>query len=133
MTLPRGTIISGEVSVPLPTNWPVVVAHHNVNFGVIAELDLFGQVLKLGIVRPGLNEQHVLAMVFGKPAGDNRAGGAGPNHDVVILHNRCAPCVAVARRRAGRRQWIQASIIYGPGCSRKPARAAVLFLMASPA
>ena len=74
---------------------PVMVADHDVDFGVVAELHLFGQLLELRIVGARLDQQHVLAVVLGQAAGDNRASGARPNHDVIVLHTSLAPFVTV--------------------------------------
>ena len=58
VTLPRGTIMGGAVFGGLAPELPVVVAGHDVGGGGVAELNLVGQTLEFGVVRPGLQQQY---------------------------------------------------------------------------
>ena len=54
---------------------PVVVAGHYVGAGGVAELDLFRQMLEVGVVRPGFEQKHRAGRVFAQPRGYNGPGG----------------------------------------------------------
>ena len=67
---------------------PVVVAGHDVGGGGVAELDLVGQLLEVGVVAAGLQQQDGYGGVFAETGGHDGAGGPGAHHDVVVLHCR---------------------------------------------
>ena len=69
---------------------PVVVAGHDVGGGGVAELDLVGQLLEVGVVAAGLEQQDRDGGVFAEAGGDDGAGGPGADDDVVVFHG-CSP------------------------------------------
>ena len=71
----------------VPGELPVVVAGHHVGGGGVAELHLVGQVVEVGVIGAGLDQEHGGAGVFAQPGGDNGAGGAGADDDVVVLQD----------------------------------------------
>ena len=73
---------------------PVVVAGHDVGGGGVAELDLVGQLLELGVVRAGLQQEDGDGGVFAEAGGHDGAGGPGAHHDVVVFHGRSPCCIA---------------------------------------
>ena len=53
---------------------------------VVAELQVIGQMVEIGVVGAGLQEQDGLVGVLGQAGGDGSAGGASTHHDVVVTH-----------------------------------------------
>ena len=54
--------------------------------GAPAQLEHLGQVVEVGIVGPGLKEQDGAVRVLGEAGGDDAAGRAAADNDVVVFH-----------------------------------------------
>ena len=58
----------------------------DVPVAAVAQPDLVGQLLDLGVVRPGFQQQDRPARVLGEPGCDYRSGRPGPDDDGVVVH-----------------------------------------------
>ena len=101
-------VLSGAVSGELP----VVIAGHDVGGGGVAELHLIGQVLEVGVVGSGFQQQHRSVGVFAQPGGHDGTGRAGADDDVVVLQGY-PPCVRSVRfqENAGKNCLVSAMIL----------------------
>ena len=53
---------------------------------VIAQFQVIGEMIEIGIIRPGLEQQDALVWVLGQTGCDGGAGRTGSNHDIVVPH-----------------------------------------------
>ena len=54
--------------------------------GGIAELQVVGRLLQVGVVRPGLQQQHRAVGVLGQPGGEGAPAGTCAYDDDVVFH-----------------------------------------------
>jgi hypothetical protein len=70
----------------VPAMWPVSRLPD-----VVPVLQVDGQMVKVGIVGPGLQKQHRLAGILGQPRRHNATRGTAPHNDVVVFHGTKSP------------------------------------------
>ena len=65
---------------------PVVLRVRGFGGAGVSEADVVGQVLRVGVVRAGLEKEHGQVGVLGQPGSDHRAGGTAADYDNVVFH-----------------------------------------------
>ena len=53
---------------------------------VVAQLQIVGQVVEIGVIGAGFQQEDRLVGVLGQAGGDSAAGRPGAHHDVVVSH-----------------------------------------------
>ena len=101
-----GGLAAGDDQVGLLRRYPGAVGPAVGAVGgeedVVAQLEVVGQVVEVGVVRAGFQQQDGIGGIFGKAGGDGGAGRTGANHDIVIAHrNLLAPGLASVGNSSG--------------------------------